>query len=111
MVGYVRYLKTNPKRRKNNIDVYTHNFSFEVDSAGGQFIKGEVEFDTDGKVSFKIKDSSSPLQAETLSLFTNLFEYLKKIYDLTGGIVMIKVSNKKKELEKANLTEVTTTPE
>ena len=73
---------------------YTHNFNFEVDSAGGQYIKGEVEFDTDGKVSFKIKDSSSPLKSETLSLFNKYLEFMKSIYDTTGGIVVVKVSKK-----------------
>jgi hypothetical protein len=40
------------------MDPYTHNFEFAVGSSGEQWIKGKCEFDTDGKMTYKITDSS-----------------------------------------------------
>jgi len=75
-------------------DQFTHNFNFEVDDAGGQFIKGDVEFNTDGKVSFKIQNSATPLKRETLALFVEFLDYIYKIFEKTGGISSIKVVKK-----------------
>jgi len=47
------------------MDQYTHDFVFKVGD-GGKFVTGEVEFNTDGKNSYRFETLSQPLQDETL---------------------------------------------
>lgn len=75
---------------------FTHNFKFQIGEDGSKFIEGETEFDLDGKVSHNLKQSSVPLQADTLQLFVDLFGLLQRIFKESGGIKLIKV--KKKEV-------------
>ena len=63
------------------VDPFTHTFKFDIN---GSFIRGEAEFNTDGKASFKMDEWSIPLSREVLSHFINLIELLKKIYE-SGG--------------------------
>ena len=72
-------------------DPYTHEFKFELD---GNFINGEVEFNTDGKVSFKINAWSEPLPIEILNQFSELMAMLKKIYENEGDIKKISIKKK-----------------
>jgi hypothetical protein len=59
-------------------DQYTHEFKFEVN---GAFIRGQCEFNTDEKVSFKITEWSQPLAATLLDDFSDLFGKVKAIFD------------------------------
>jgi len=72
-------------------DPFTHTFKFQIGDDGSRFIEGRTEFNTDGKVSHNLADSSVPLQAETLQLFVDLFDLLQRIFKETGGIKLIKV--------------------
>ena len=74
-------------------DPYTHTFKFDLDN--GQCVRGEVEFNTDGKTSIKPEEWSQPFSADNLKYFRRLLEFCKKIYEENGGIK--KISIKKKE--------------
>lgn len=75
------------------MDIYTHKFKFSV-SDGGKFLHGEVEFNTDGKVSYKFKGMSEPLEKEVLVKFNELMELVKVIFNQFGGIKEIKIIDK-----------------
>jgi len=75
------------------MDPYTHEFKYEVN---GSFIRGEVEFDTDNKATFKITEWSQPLPLETLQDFCDVMERIKGIYDNENDNVK-KIIIKKKE--------------
>ena len=62
-------------------DPYTHIFKFEIN---GSHIRGEVEFNTDGKVSIKPEEWSQPIQREHLDYFSELLELIRDIVH-TGG--------------------------
>jgi len=64
---------------------FTHDFKFEVGEPQNH-IRGDIEFNEDGKVSYKIEDSSIPLQNGTLKYFTELTELLKKIFYGSGRV-------------------------
>ena len=71
------------------VELYTHRFKFSVGD-GGKFIKGFIEFNTDGKVSFKMTSWSEPILKETLDHFSELTELIKKIFYAYGDIQEIK---------------------
>lgn len=73
------------------IDPYTHDFRFEI---GGQFIRGEVEFDTDKKMSFSMKEWSTPLDADNLEKFNKFMDLLKIFFEGVGEIKVIGVRQK-----------------
>ena len=75
------------------IDGYTHNFEFKVGD-GGKFLEGEIELNTDGKVSYRFTSISEPIQHETLDYFTRLTELLKEIFHGAGGIKKIEFTEK-----------------
>jgi len=73
------------------VDPYTHTFKFELD---GVFIRGEVEFNTDGKASFKMTEWSEPLPLDTLGEFKKLMTQIKNIYTANGGVKKIIIKEK-----------------
>ena len=75
----------------NPNDPYTHEFKFEVDNS---FIYGEVEFNTDGKVSFKIENTSIPLPKEILNEFVKLMEMVQSIYKTEGEVKKIVIKKR-----------------
>jgi len=72
------------------IDPYTHHFHISVGD-GGKYVKGLVEFNTDGKVSFKMNQWSEPLPADFLDYFKELMDLCQKIYKHFDGIKIIKI--------------------
>jgi len=70
---------------------YTHDFEFKLE---GKTIEGEVEFNTDGKMGYKIlhpiewKDMVGP------KVFRSLLETLKVVFDHFGGITKIELVKK-----------------
>jgi hypothetical protein len=72
-------------------DIYTHNFDFTV---GSKFIRGEMEFDTDEKMSYKIKETSDPFSNEFLHFFQELMDYLFILYNQQGEIKKITIKRK-----------------
>jgi len=87
-------------------DQYTHNFKFFVGKHGENTITGDCEFDSDNKMTFKIKETSDPLPAETMSLFLEYMNLVKRIYEAQGGVRIASIVNKEikniKELEKVS---------
>jgi len=73
------------------MDIYTHDFKFELD---GVFIRGEAEFNTDGKASFRMTEWSEPLPLETIKEFRKLMEQVKGIYTEDGGVKKILIKEK-----------------
>ena len=73
---------------------FTHTFEFEIGVEGTGLIKGECEFDADGKLSYKIEQSSTPLAQESLKYFNEVMDLLFKIFTTTKGIKIIKVKQK-----------------
>lgn len=75
------------------MDNYTHEFKYEVN---GVFIRGECEFDTDEKASFKVTEWSQPIPLTTMADFLKVMELIKDIYDKNDNTVK-KIIIKKKE--------------
>ena len=72
-------------------DIYTHTFDFTV---GQKFIRGEVEYDTDEAMSYKIKEVSDPFSNDFLKMFQSLMDYLFILYNQEGEIKLIKIKRK-----------------
>ena len=72
-------------------DIFTHTFEFDVD---GVIVKGEVEFNTDKKISMDIKQAGVPLQAETLDIILQMFDLIKEIENANGVINLVKIKKK-----------------
>jgi hypothetical protein len=72
------------------MDLYTHTFEFKIGD-GGKFLTGDIEFDTDNKVSYRFKTFSEPINEDTLAYFTELGQLCKKIFHESGGIKMIRI--------------------
>lgn len=72
---------------------YTHNFKFSLGD-GGKFITGEIEFNQDGKMSFRMDTWSEPIDEDSLAAFKELTTLLKKIFYEFGGIKKIVVKEK-----------------
>ncbi len=68
---------------------YTHTFKFEID---GSFIRGEAEFNTDGKASYKIEPEglSQPLPDYVLRYFQEIMDIMVKIAHTTEEGLSIK---------------------
>jgi len=74
-------------------DQYTHNFVFST-SDGGKFLKGECEFNTDNKLSFKFNSFSEPISEDTIGLFTEFMGLCHKIFNSEEGIVKLSINKK-----------------
>ena len=72
-------------------DQYTHTFDFTVRS---KFIRGEVEYNTDGAMSYKITQVSDPFSNDFLHMFQQFMEYFFILYNQEGDIKLIKVKRK-----------------
>lgn len=73
-------------------DLYTHKFVFELGDS--TFINGEVEFNTDGKTSFKMVKWHEPMPLKTLDEFYKLMEMIKNLYENNSGIKKIIIKEK-----------------
>ena len=78
------------------IDGYSHNFEFSIGD-GGKFLIGNVEFNTDGNVSYKFKEISKPLNKEVFVRFNEMMELIKTMFHEFGGIKEIKIIEKSLE--------------
>ena len=70
-------------------DPYTHDFKFQLGD-GGQFVEGDIEFNTDGKVSYKITSISEPVLDTTLQRFSEVAELMRQIFHEFGGLKLIR---------------------
>jgi len=70
-------------------DQYTHEFKFQLGD-GSQFVEGEIEFNTDGKVSYKVDAWSQPIGEETLRQFNEVCQLMKSLFAEFGGIKLIR---------------------
>lgn len=73
------------------VDPYTHTFKFEIEDKTGKrsFLKGEIEFNEDGKASFKLEDVSEPLDLEVLEYFRDTVESFRLLTEDYGPIKKI----------------------
>ena len=75
------------------MDIYTHDFKVKLGD-GGQFIEGEIEFNTDNKISYKMTSWSEPIRAETLKSFNEICETIRVMFEQYGGIKIIRFKEK-----------------
>jgi len=75
--------------------LFTHTFEIGLKADGSQFLQGEVEFNEDGEVSFKIEECSIPLAKKTTDYFNEIMSLLQRIYYGNGGIKRIEIIQKK----------------
>ena len=74
--------------------IFTHTFEISLKEDGSQFIKGEIEFNQDGEVSFDITDSSIPFSKEAMKKFMALCEICQDIFYGLDGIKKIEIVQK-----------------
>ena len=70
---------------------YTHDFEFKLE---GKNISGEIEFNTDGKMGYKI---SHPIEWKNMvepKIFRRLLEEFKIVFDYFGGVTKIEIVKK-----------------
>ncbi len=75
-------------------DTFTHNFDIDLIEVK---LKGECEFNNDGKASFKITQSSDSIPIEFMDWFYQFMKFAEETYHLEGVTGFIKISIKKKE--------------
>lgn len=75
-----------------NPDLYTHTYEFVFDDI---FLKGKVEFDTDGKMSFNIEQGAEPLPADCYQYCLDFLNLAKKIYEAKKTLSLIKIKTKR----------------
>ena len=75
-------------------ELFNHTFEIELSADGSWFLKGEVEFDTDGKASFKIDESSIPLSGEGMHHFIDLMDLIRRMFPCCGGVKRIEIVQK-----------------
>ena len=75
------------------IDPYTHKFDFTVN---GQFIRGELELNTDKKMSLKVTEWSQPLMKDEMEYFLDIIEQARAIMELSEEGEITKILIKKK---------------
>ena len=77
-----------------DLSQFTHTFDIQFKADGSHFLKGQVEFNIDGKVSFYVKDSSIPLDRDALTHFTELMSLLKTVFYSQEGIKKVEIVQK-----------------
>jgi hypothetical protein len=74
--------------------LFTHTFEVELKADGSQFLKGEIEFNVDGEVSFDLQDSSIPLSKDAMHEFVKLADHLQSMFYEFEGIKRIEIVQK-----------------
>lgn len=74
--------------------LFTHDFEVRLKGDGSWFLRGEVEFNEDGEVSFNVEDSSNPLSSEGVHHFIDIMDQLRAIFQCCGGIKKIEIVQK-----------------
>ena len=74
-------------------DQYTHDFIYRLGD-GSHYILGEVEFNKDKKVSYRIKKWAEPLDHETMEAFIGFIQRLKERFDQFDGIKHVQIIEK-----------------
>lgn len=75
-------------------EIFTHTFEFEVKDDGSQFIRGQIEFNVDGEVSFEIEESSIPFSKKAMQKFMELCDICQGIFYGLEGIKRIEIAKK-----------------
>jgi hypothetical protein len=73
---------------------FTHTFEIDLGADGSQFVHGQVEFNTDGRVSFKIEETSIPLSKAAIDHFNKCMDLLQTKFREFGGIKKIEILQK-----------------
>ena len=72
-------------------DSYTHRFDIEVDAI---HINGDVEFNTDGKMTFNVKQWNNPMSSEDLTMLKTILDYCHEVTENFGEIKLIRIKKK-----------------
>ena len=75
-------------------EIFTHTFELDFGADGGQFLHGQIEFNVDGEVSFKIEESSIPLSKEAMQKFMDLCDVCQEVFYKLDGIKNIEIKQK-----------------
>lgn len=75
------------------VEPYTHDFIYRLGD-GGSYIIGEVEFNKDRKVSYRINLWSEPIQHEIMEAFVEFIARVKLRFDTFGGIKHVEITEK-----------------
>jgi len=67
-------------------DQFTHYFTFDI---GDVYLMGRIEFNTDKVMTFRVIKVSSPIDEETLKLFMEWLDLMKKTFQRYGRIKRI----------------------
>lgn len=75
-------------------DPFTHDFKWEVKIGDNlQFLRGKIEFNTDGKISYKFNATSPRIDKEMMDFFQRYTELMGEVFEYThvtaGEIVKI----------------------
>ena len=71
-------------------DGFTHKFKIYLGD-GSQWLEGKIEFNTDGKMTYHIQDTCTPMKKETLDEFNNLMDKFHSLFHKFGGIKKIEI--------------------
>ena len=69
---------------------FTHDFELKFD---GEEIGGEIEFNTDGRVSYDFIESPR-MELEEVALINQLFAVIQQLFLLKGGLEKIEITEK-----------------
>lgn len=69
---------------------FTHNFEIDYD---GRSITGQVEFNTDGKVSY-VFDNGVSVGLDESTIINQMFSLAQSLYHLGEGLNKIKITKK-----------------
>lgn len=72
-------------------DPYTHEFKFETD---GQYLRGEIEYNTDEKTTYRVNEMSHTMYGDLLDLFKEFIMLSEKIFRTVGELKVIRIKKK-----------------
>ena len=74
-------------------EIYTHDFIYRLGD-GGKYITGEIEFNKDKVVSYRIASWSEPIEHKVIEAFVQFIERLKQRFDEFGNIKHVEIIEK-----------------
>ena len=74
-------------------DIYTHDFIYRLGD-GGKYILGEIEFNKDKEVSYRITAWSEPIEHNVIEAFVKFVQRLKERFAQYGNIKNVEIIEK-----------------
>ena len=69
---------------------FTHNFEIQLNDDN---LEGEIEFDTDGQLSYKFENDPTLGLTES-EILNRLFATLKGLFDLNDSLIKVEINKK-----------------